>query len=241
VRPATARDYRRGMRVAAIQTTPTALDVERNAIEHARLIAEAAADVCVFPELSLTGYELDPLSPITEEDRRLDPIRRACRADEVYALVGAPLSTPDGPLIATLVVGPTGEVLGHYGKKHLHGVEEDLFVAGDHHVLLEVDGLRLGLAVCYDAAVPEHAEAVREGGADVYLVSALYAEGSEQRLVDQATAAAHLGMWVVLAQFTGRTGPYETFGGSGVWRPGGAVEARLGREPGIARATVERP
>jgi len=241
VRPATPHRYRGDMRVAAIQTTPIALDVERNAVEHARLISEAASDVCVFPELSLTGYELDPLSPITEEDGRLDPIRQVCRTDEVYALIGAPLSTPDGPLMATLVVGPTGEVLGHYGKKHLHGVEAELFVAGDHHVLLEVDGWRLGLAVCYDAAVPDHAEAVREGGADVYLVSGLFEKGTEQRLVDQATAAADLGMWVVLSQYTGRTGDFDTFGGSGVWRPGGVVEARLGREPGIARATLVRP
>jgi predicted amidohydrolase len=229
------------MRVAAIQTTPTALDVERNAAEHARLIAEAGSDVCVFPELSLTGYELDPMAPITEEDGRLDPIREACRADEVYALVGAPLSTPDGLLVATLVVGPTGEVLGHYGKKHLHGVETELFVPGDHHLLLEVDGWRLGVAICYDAAVPEHAEAVREGGADAYLVSALFEEGTEHRLTEQATAAADLGMWVVLAQHTGRTGSYTTFGGSGIWRPGGAVETRLGREPGIARAELVRP
>jgi predicted amidohydrolase len=241
VRPATPHGYRGPMRVAAIQTTPAALDVERNAAEHARLIAEAASDVCVFPELSLTGYELDPMAAVTEEDARLDPIREACRADEVYALVGAPLSTPDGLLVATLVVGPTGEVLGHYGKKHLHGAEEELFVPGDHHLVLEVDGWRLGVAVCYDAAVPGHAEAVRAGGADAYLVSALFEEGTEQRLTDQATAAAELGMWVVLAQYTGRTGGYDTFGGSGVWRPGGAVEARLGREPGIARAELVRP
>ncbi|HEX6343182.1 carbon-nitrogen hydrolase family protein [Umezawaea sp.] len=229
------------MRVAAIQTTPLALDVAGNAVEHARLIAEAASDVCVFPELSLTGYELDPLSPITDEDGRLDPVRDACRTDEVYALVGAPLSTSDGVLVATLVVGPTGEVLGHYGKKHLHGGERELFVAGDHHLVLEVDDWRLGLAVCYDAAVPEHAEAVRAGGADAYLVSALFEEGTEQRLVEQATSAAELGMWVVLAQYTGRTGGHDTFGGSGVWRPGGVVQARLGREPGIARATLVRP
>jgi predicted amidohydrolase len=120
-------------------------------------------------------------------------------------------------------------------------VETELFVPGDHHLLLEVDGWRLGVAICYDAAVPEHAEAVREGGADVYLVSALFEEGTEHRLTEQATAAADLGMWVVLAQHTGRTGSYTTFGGSGIWRPGGAVESRLGREQGIARAELVRP
>lgn len=232
------------MQVAAIQTTPIALDVEANAAEHARLIVRAAtggAAVCVFPELSLTGYELDPTLSLTEDDTRLEPIRAACRAHEVHALVGAPLSTPDGLVMATLVIGPTGDTLGHYAKRHLHGPESELFVAGSHHLVLEVDGWRLGLAICYDAAVPAHAEAVREGGADVYVVSALFTDGTEDRLDHQMTTAAKLGMWVVLAQFAGHTGGYDTCGGSGVWRPGGEVEVQVGREPEIAAATLVRP
>lgn len=231
------------MQVATIQTTPIAADIEANAAEHARLIAEAAshgAAVCVFPELSLTGYELDASLVMTEDDARLAPIREACREHRVHAVVGAPLSTQDGALVATFVIGPTGDTLGHYGKRHLHGAEDEYFVAGGHHLLLEVDDWRLGFAICYDAAVPEHAIAVREGGADVYVVSALYGEGSEDRITHQMTSAAKHGMWVVLAQFAGHTGGYDTCGGSGVWRPGGDVEVRVGKDPAIAVATLVR-
>lgn len=216
------------MQVAAIQTTPEP-ELEANAAAHARLIGEAGARVCVFPELSLTGYDLDPASVITEDDPRWSPIRRACAEHDAYALVGAPLSTPDGTHIATVVIGPDGDTLGHYGKRHLHGPEVDLFTPGGHHLLLEVDGRRLGLAVCYDAAVPSHAAEVAAGGAEVYVVSALYTNGSEDRITQQMTHAAKLGMWAVMAQFSGRTGGYDTCGGSGVWRPGGAEEVRLGR------------
>ncbi|RKT52975.1 carbon-nitrogen hydrolase family protein [Saccharothrix australiensis] len=238
------------MQVAAIQTTPVA-DPAGNAAEHARLIGEAAAKgarVCAFPELSLTGYELHPVRPLTEDDEHWAPIRSACAAHDAYALVGAPLSTPDGVVIATVVIGPTGETLGHYAKRHLDDVEARLFVPGDHHLLLEVDDWTLGLAVCSDAAVPSHAVEVRAGGADVYVVSALYPKvsaryprGPEARIAEQLGHAAGLGMWAVLAQYTGRAGDYDTAGGSGVWRPGGAVDVRLGDEPGVAVATLTRP
>ncbi|WP_433269436.1 carbon-nitrogen hydrolase family protein [Actinosynnema sp. CS-041913] len=231
------------MQVAAIQTTPVP-DLAGNAAEHARLIAEAAtrgAHVCVFPELSLTGYTLDPTRAFTEDDDHWAPIRSACASNDTYALVGAPLSTPDGPQVATVVIGPTGETLGHYAKRHLHGAETERYTPGDHHLLLEVDGWTLGLAVCADAAAPSHAVEVSAGGADVYVVSALYTNGSESRIAEQLGHAAGLGMWAVLAQFTGHTGGYDTCGGSGVWRPGGAVEIRLGRDPGIAVATLTRP
>jgi predicted amidohydrolase len=232
------------MQVAAVQTTPVAADIESNATEHARLIVEAAglgASVCVFPELSLTGYELDASLFMTEDDPRLTPIRDACREHGVHAFVGAPLSTEDGVLMATVVIGPTGDTLGHYGKRHLHDAEAEFFVPGGHHLLLEIDDWRLGFAICYDAAVPEHATAVSEGGADVYVVSALFTEGSEDRLTHQMTSAAKHGMWVVLAQFAGHTGGYDTCGGSGVWRPGGDVEVQVGKAPAIAMATLVRP
>ena len=47
--------------LAAAQTVPVRGDVEANLAQHVRLVrvaAEEKAQVLVFPELSLTGYEL---------------------------------------------------------------------------------------------------------------------------------------------------------------------------------------
>ena len=56
---------RRPLIVVAAQPAIVPGDVERNAIAHAEKVRAAAARVVVFPELSLTGYELgaDPVSP----------------------------------------------------------------------------------------------------------------------------------------------------------------------------------
>lgn len=237
--------------VAAVQTRPSAADIQANAAEHARSIAHAAeqgARICLFPELSLTGYELDAINAdprrctVTPDDPRLTPVQEACRDAGVHALVGAPTRTDEGLQVATLVIDPTGQVAGRYAKRYLHGPELEMFAAGDRDVVLEIDGWRLGLAICYDAAVPEHALSVRAAGADAYLVSALYGADGEDRLREQMTRAAGLGMWAVLAQFTGMTGPYDACGRSGVWRPGGEVEVQLdATTPGIAVAALGGP
>jgi len=55
----------RPVAIAVAQPTCRASDLAWNAIEHARLILTAKARLVVFPELSLTGYELnaEPVAP----------------------------------------------------------------------------------------------------------------------------------------------------------------------------------
>ena len=61
------------MRIAAAQVTPVPLDVAANAAQAARIVREAQPDLIVFPELSLTGYDLDAIRD------RPDPARPAGR------------------------------------------------------------------------------------------------------------------------------------------------------------------
>ena len=65
-------------------------------------------------------------------------------------------------------------------------------------------------------------------GADVYVSSSLYAVGEERR------SDLHLGaramdnrVFTLLANYAGRSGPYESCGLSGAWTPTGEVLARV--------------
>lgn len=141
--------------MAIVQPLWAGADVMANVREHAQAIEQAHARVVVFPELSLTGYDLGaPLLAV--DDRRLRPLVDACRVAGSVALVGAPIGDEDGrEYIATLAV--TGEsVTAVYRKMWLHGAECDRFSTGEKPVVVTVDGWRLGLAICYDAAVPQH-------------------------------------------------------------------------------------
>ncbi len=102
-----------------------------NAGAHASLIRSARARVVVFPELSLTGYELDA-EPVSPGDQALMTIVEACAEANSVALVGAPVAGIDGCLhIGTLQVGPDGiEVV--YRKCSLGGKESVRFTPVSH-------------------------------------------------------------------------------------------------------------
>jgi predicted amidohydrolase len=89
-------------------------------------------------------------------------------------------------------------------------------------LVLEVDGWKVALALCLDAAHPAHAEWAARSGADVYAVSALYTAGEDHRL------GLHLGaramdnrMFSVLANLGGATPSGPSCGLSGFWGPDG--------------------
>jgi predicted amidohydrolase len=232
------------MNVAAAQLQAVPGDVAANVAAHVRLIGEAAAAgarIVVFPELSLTGYELDRLRDddalwLTTGDDRLAPLRDACRAQRIHAVVGAPLRDDGRRILAALAIDDGGEVAVVYAKIHLDEQESELFSPGDEHVVYEVDGRRLGLAVCADASMPGHAARLAALGAEAYLVGALFPAGRMERLLDQMTSRSREnGMYVALGSAVGRGGHYTGIGGSGVWGPDGRAVVQLRDEPsGIA-------
>ncbi|WP_030270270.1 carbon-nitrogen hydrolase family protein [Streptomyces sp. NRRL B-24484] len=236
---------RNPLAVAVVQPVWAGPDVLANAERHAHAIEKAEARVLVFPELSLTGYDLDA-QPLAVDDRRLRPITEACRSTGAVALVGAPVRDADGrEYIATLAVTGEGTTVA-YRKTYLHGPESDRFTPGEEPVVLTVDGWRLGLAVRYDAAVPQHAADTAALGIDAYVASAVYGPGPDSRARRDAhmreRALAH-DMWVVLATAAGASGSFAgTSGGSGVWAPDGAVVAQADPEAGRTVAcTIPTP
>lgn len=222
--------------VSAIQYAALGGGIEANVPEHVRLIEDADSHgtrLVVFPELSLTGYDLPLLRGgdqwVAAADHRLDPIREICRRTGITAVVGAPFREPEGsPRLASLAVHPNGTQEAGF-KTHLHGGEHSLFEAGQEPLLLDVDGWKVALAICFDAAHPPHSGAAAAAGADVYAISALYTQEEGHRL------GLHLGartmdnrMYGVLANLGGRTPLGPSCGLSGFWGPDGLSMQQAG-------------
>ncbi|NED50848.1 carbon-nitrogen hydrolase family protein, partial [Micromonospora aurantiaca] len=154
------------------------------------------------------------------------------------ALAGAPVP---GPHIGVLAVDADGVRLA-YRKMCLGGAEPRHMRPGREPAVLDVDGWRLGLAVCKDTGTPEHAAATVALGADAYLAGVL--ESAEDAAVPderaRRVAAAH-GVWVVTASFAGSTGGgyARAAGGSGIWSPDGEPVVRAGTGVGeVVTATL---
>jgi predicted amidohydrolase len=229
--------------VAAAQPPCASDDVVANVAAHVDAIRGAAARVVVFPELSLTGYELDA-GPIDPADERLVPLVDACASTGAIALVGAPTSDGGrGDAIAVIAVDAAGARVV-YRKMWLSEREAERFVPGASPAVLTIDGWRLGLAICKDTGVPAHADATAALGIDAYVAGVL--DTADDAAVQEERAlritAAHR-IWVVMASFAGSTGGgYGTAAGrSRIWSPDGELVANGGQATGgLARATLTR-
>ncbi|MFI9009021.1 carbon-nitrogen hydrolase family protein [Actinosynnema sp. NPDC053489] len=232
--------------VAVAQHAPVPGDVAGNARRAAAVVAEAAAaDLLLFPLLSLTGYDLDRLTGpacwVGPDDPRLDVVREASRAHGVTAVVGAAWLGPDGGrLLASVALCPDGGV-EVVGKQYLSRAERELFEPGGHAPAVDVRGWRVALAVCCDAAVPEHAAGAARRGADVYAVSALYTEGQERRLdLHPAARALDHRVYALVANLAGAGPGWRSCGRSGVWHPDGRRLADAGPASRVVTARLER-
>lgn len=212
-----------------------------NAVTHAATVRSAGARVVVFPELSLTGYELDAPA-ITAEDPRLTPIVEACAEAGALALVGAPVHGEAGRShIAMVPIEGTGATVA-YHKMWLSTTESNRFTPGSKPAVLHVDGWRLGLAICKDTGIPQHASDTAALGIDAYVAATLKSaeEAPLQHERARRVATDHH-VWVAVASFAGSTGGGFTHaaGRSSIWTSDGVVITQAGPETGaIARATL---
>jgi predicted amidohydrolase len=194
-----------------------------------------------FPELSLTGYELDA-EAVSPSGEGLIPIVEACAETGTMALVGAPVAGEHGRVhIATLCVGATGvEIV--YRKIYLGGDEPMRFSPGDAPVALEVDGWRLGLGICKDTKIGQHAADTAALGIDAYVAGLVHLP-DELPMQDTrgAAIARTYAVNVIFASFAGSTGGgfARTAGSSTIWSRDGSVLARTGPHVGgMAKASI---
>jgi predicted amidohydrolase len=166
--------------------------------------AAGGARIVVFPEAAMARFGA-PLGPIAEP---LDgPWARAVAeiAEEHGVLIVAGMFTPaDGGRVRnTLLITGLGEHRG-YHKIHLYdafGFRESATVApGDELVTFDLDGVRFGVATCYDVRFPELFRALADAGAAAVLMPTSWGAGEgkeEQWEVLVRARALDSGCWVV--------------------------------------------
>lgn len=235
-----------GRSLAAAQTLPIRGDVEANLAEHVRLAGVAAGEgarLLVFPELSLTGYELDLAERLafSPGDARLAPLLEVASSRSMTLVVGAPIRLGSKLHLGALIVSPdrTVEV---YTKHHLGAfpasanpggrvppAEASVFEPGNRNPLLRSGGDVAAVAVCADIGRPSHARAAAERGARTYLASmfVIPADFESDTAKLRSYARAHA-MVVVLANFGGPSGELPAAGGSAIWNEQGEPLAQLG-------------
>lgn len=220
------------MKLCAVQLASLKGDLPGNLQRHLVCIEQAAAlgaELVVFPELSLTGYEpsVARQSALPVTSARLDPLQAACDRLGITVAVGLPLPTPDGIRIGMPIFCPEAPRQA-YAKQRLHDDELPYFTPGDQALLLEVGEHRVAPAICYESMFMAHAAVARERGANLYLVSvAKTAKGIREGYAHYPEVARELGMPVLMANCVGPADTFIGAGGSAAWDSQGHLLASL--------------
>jgi predicted amidohydrolase len=232
-------------KIAAAQVASVAGDIDANMEIHAAAIATAARNgvsVLVFPELSLTGYELDLAAglAIAPTDPKLSSLTDLARRHDIAVAVGAPLRNGrQKPKIGAIVA--TAQCVLAYEKMHLSGSELAFFSSGGQPLVLESRGHRVGVAICADSSHATHPQTYAELGAGIYATSVfLNADWYDSDVPRLAGYAVRFGLLTVMANHAASKGSYESVGKSTVWTPKGAVLVQAsGLENALLIATSE--
>ena len=165
--------------LAAAQTVPVRGDVDANLEQHLRLIRAAAdegAELLVFPELSLTGYELDLADALafSEDDPRLLPLIDAASTASMILIAGAPVRIGTELHIGAFILSPDGKIDIH--TKHRLGAfspdvspdrivppaESTIFGPGDRTPLVPFHDELAAIGICAESLREAHPRAAAE-------------------------------------------------------------------------------
>ncbi|MES0135005.1 carbon-nitrogen hydrolase family protein [Mesorhizobium sp. M0016] len=234
---------------------------ERNAVDLERLVREAAglgATYIQTPEMTgaLIRDKEARAASFTSEDKDIVVAAARKLASElgVFLHIGSTaILRTDGKLAnRALLFGPDGATLATYDKIHMFDVDLDngeswresaAYEPGTEAVVTEIDGARLGFAVCYDLRFPQLFRAEAMAGADLLSVPAAFTRqtGEAHWHVLLRARAIENGAYVVAAAQGGlHEDGRETYGHSLIVDPWGRILAEADHDdPEVIIAEID--
>ncbi|WP_027038170.1 carbon-nitrogen hydrolase family protein [Mesorhizobium ciceri] len=234
---------------------------ERNAVDLERLVREAASLGATYiqtPEMTgalIRDKEVRAAS-FTSEDKDIvvATARRLARELGMFLHIGSTaILRADGKLAnRALLFGPDGAALATYDKIHMFDVDLDngeswresaAYEPGTEAVVTEIEGAKLGFAVCYDLRFPQLFRAEALAGADLLSVPAAFTRqtGEAHWHVLLRARAIENGAYVVAAAQGGlHEDGRETYGHSLIVDPWGRIIAEAAHdEPAVIVAEID--
>ncbi|MGW9373052.1 carbon-nitrogen hydrolase family protein [Streptomyces xanthophaeus] len=204
--------------------------------EAAARAAQGGAGLLVTSEMFLTGYALDvqDIAALAEpaDGMSARAIGEIARRHGLAVLYGYPERSGADVFNAAQLIAADGTPLANYRKTHLFGsFEQEAFTPGDTPVVqADLNGLRVGVMICYDVEFPENVRAHALAGTDLLLVPTAQMHPFQfvaEQLVP--VRAFENQMYIAYVNRTGPEGEFEFVGLSCLASPDGTTRTRAGR------------
>ena len=225
------KDY--SLKVCVAQIAPVKGNVHFNIERHKKLIDLAVsieADLVIFPELSITGYEplLAKELATEKDDSRFDVFQQISDGKKITIGIGMPLKSQEGISIGMIIFQPQ-QPRQVYLKEYIHSDEEPFFVCGKNSSnILPAMQEKIALAICYEISIPQHTATAVENGATIYIASvAKSVTGAANAIETLSATAKNYSMTVLMSNCIGYCDNFESGGRTSIWNSDGILVAQL--------------
>ncbi|MCC5475301.1 carbon-nitrogen hydrolase family protein [Streptomyces sp. NPDC059680] len=236
------------MRTALLQSSGRPGSIAENLKvldEAAGRAAAAGAALLAAPEMFLTGYAIgDDIARLAEpaDGDSADAIAELAHRHGLAIVYGYPERDGETVYNSAQLISADGTRLANYRKTHLFGCfERDHFTPGEQPVVqAELNGLTVGLMICYDVEFPENVRAHALAGTDLLVVPT--AQMHPFQFVAEALVPVRAWenqMYVAYVNRVGQEGEFEFVGLSVLAGPDGIARARAGRAEQLVFADAD--
>jgi predicted amidohydrolase len=161
------------MKIGIYQNHPEFGNIQSNVTKTLDLLRYSACDLMVLPELFNTGYQFtsreEALSLAEETPSGYTCSNLAALAKKTKMFLVFGLVEKDGEKVynSSVLVGPDG-FIDRYRKSHLFFEEKEVFDPGDTGFkVYDINGVRIGMMICFDWWFPESTRTLALLGADI--------------------------------------------------------------------------
>jgi len=131
-------------------------------------------DILILPELWTVGWACDEFTKNAEplSGETLEFLSELAQTYKINILGGSFVRKDGEKLYNTCpVINRQGDLIAIYNKNHLFSYYDDCenkyITEGNNPVMVDIEGIKIGLTICYDIRFPEIYRAYRKAGADI--------------------------------------------------------------------------
>lgn len=218
-----------------------------NLLEKALL--SQVVDFVFLPEVWTVGWDCESFidcSETIDDALSVNMLKKIAKKYSVNIIGGSFIERKiNGKFANTCpVINRRGELVATYEKNHLFSyygcAEGDYITAGTHPIMIEIEGIKLGLTICYDIRFPEIYRAYRKAGADILVNMAAW--GSEKKIpwdsMTTSRAVENQTYFVALTQ-TGRLKQGANLGHSMIIDYKGDILSEINKIEGAFSAQID--
>lgn len=140
-------------------------------------LSKQNCDLLVLPELSVCGYLFPDREALYECAEEIPAGAATCQMIAISkeydcTIIFGIAEKENEKIYNTAVIVSKGKYIGKYRKIHLSDFEKKLFERGNENQIFELDGLKIGVQICFDLWFPEISREQIRMGADMLCVLA---------------------------------------------------------------------